>query len=381
VSVGASGAHAPQRGVVAGPLADRRTLYTIGHSTRPAGELIDILRASAVTRVVDIRRIPRSRTHPQFGIDVLPETLAGAGLDYVHLAALGGLRGKCKGAVAGANAGWARRSFRNYADYAQTPLFAEGLRDLLEMAARQTCAIMCAETVWWRCHRRIVTDHVLAHHVAVVHLFTRTKQTPASLTPFAIVDARGGVSYPALSPPVPSAEHALAHDRSTGAPIQRSFALGFGQEQVKDRALRHDSCNLESRGGPVKRKEENREGEDLNRNGIDDTIEPPIRDVSAGTRQLADRLLNNQGMDPTLSGGDIDARWEDAESGGDETVAGSTATPGQNDVDEIGEAMGVTYAHDEDLKAGDKAGSRDKHRWELDPASSEGYVDRTRDEK
>ena len=131
----------------------------------------------------------------------------------------------------------------------------------------------------------------------------------------------------------------------------------------------------------MNRKEENVEREDLNRNGIDDTIEPPIRDVTAGTRQLADRLLNNQGMDPTLSGGDIDARWEDAESGGDETVAGSTATPGQNDVDEIGKAMGVTYANDEDLKAGDKERSRDKDRWELDPASSEGYVDRTRDEK
>ena len=131
----------------------------------------------------------------------------------------------------------------------------------------------------------------------------------------------------------------------------------------------------------MNRKEENHEGEDLNRNGIDDTIEPPIRDVSAGTKQLADRLANNQGMDPTLSGGDIDARWEDAESGGDETVAGSTATPGQNDVDKIGEAVGVTYAHDEGLKAGDKQRSRDKNRWELDPASSEGYVDRTRDEK
>ena len=120
---------------------------------------------------------------------------------------------------------------------------------------------------------------------------------------------------------------------------------------------------------------------DVNRNGIDDEIEPPIPDVAAGTRRLAERLLNNQGMDPTLSGGDVDARWEDAESGGDETVAGSTATPGQNDVDKIGEAIGVTYAHDEGLTAGDKQRSRDENRWELDPASSEGYLDRTRDEK
>ena len=123
------------------------------------------------------------------------------------------------------------------------------------------------------------------------------------------------------------------------------------------------------------------EREDLNRNGIDDAIEPPFLDVTTGTRQLADRLLNNQGTDPTLSGGDIDARWEDAEAGGDETVAGSTATPGQNDLDKMGEALGVTYARDEELKAGDKVQSRDKNRWELDPASSEGYADRARDEK
>jgi uncharacterized protein (DUF488 family) len=178
------------------PEADRRTLYTIGHSTRSASELIDVLRAASVTRVVDIRSIPRSRTNPQFGIEVLPETLAGAGLDYVHLPALGGLRTNVEIAEEGTNAGWVRRSFRNYADYARTPSFRDGLHALLHMASGQTCAIMCAEAVWWRCHRRIVTDHVLAHGMAVVHLFTRTKSAPALLTPFAVVDAQAGVSYP-----------------------------------------------------------------------------------------------------------------------------------------------------------------------------------------
>lgn len=118
---------------------------------------------------------------------------------------------------------------------------------------------------------------------------------------------------------------------------------------------------------------------DLNDNGIADEIEPPLRDISAGSKQLADRLLHNPGTGPTLSGGDIDARWEDAESGGDETVGGSTATPGRNDVDEIGEAMGVAYADGEELKVGVKEEGRDKHRWELDPASSEDYADRTKD--
>ena len=117
--------------------------------------------------------------------------------------------------------------------------------------------------------------------------------------------------------------------------------------------------------------------DDLNKNGIDDEIEPPFVDVTAGSKQLADRLQNNQGTDPTLSGGDIDARWDDAESGGDETVGGSTATPGRNDLDAIGEAVGVTYADGEELKIGEKEERRDRHRWELDPASSEDYVDRT----
>ena len=120
---------------------------------------------------------------------------------------------------------------------------------------------------------------------------------------------------------------------------------------------------------------------DLNRNGIDDAIEPPVVDVTAGKKNLADRLESNQGTDPTLSGGDVDARWEDAESGGDETVGGSTATPGQNDVDEMGSAVGVTYADTEELKIGEKRENRDKARWELDPASSEDYIDRTKDQK
>jgi hypothetical protein len=117
--------------------------------------------------------------------------------------------------------------------------------------------------------------------------------------------------------------------------------------------------------------------EDLNENGIADEIEPPTHDISAGSRQLSERLQHNPGTDPTLSGGDIDARWEDAESGGDETVGGSTATPGRNDLDAIGEAIGVAYADGEELKVGDKEADRDQHRWELDPASSEDYADRT----
>ena len=177
-----------------------RTLYTIGHSTRSAGDFIRILRAFGVTRLVDIRSIPRSRTNPQFNLDVFPVTLHSAEIAYVHLASLGGRRTKSKRVEEGVNAGWERRPFHNYADYAETAPFREGLRELLGMASRETCAIMCAEAVWWRCHRRIVADHVLAHGVPVVHVFSQEKSAPASLTPFAVVGARGRVSYP---PPLP----------------------------------------------------------------------------------------------------------------------------------------------------------------------------------
>jgi len=120
-----------------------------------------------------------------------------------------------------ANAGWERRPFHNYADYAETAPFREGLRELLEMASRETCAIMCAEAVWWRCHRRIVADHVLAHGVPVVHIFSRGKSEPASLTPFAVVGARGRVCYPAPTP-----EQIDDRMRAEGRPGLRSASLG-----------------------------------------------------------------------------------------------------------------------------------------------------------
>jgi hypothetical protein len=176
-------------------------LYTIGHSTRSLRELIDVLQAFGVTRLVDIRSIPRSRTNPQFNADVLPAALHGAGIAYVLLAALGGRRSKARGVAEDVNAGWRLRPFHNYADYAETAPFRAGLRELLALVSGETCAVMCAEAVWWRCHRRIVTDHALARGVRVVHLFTATKAEPATMTPFAVIGARGRVSYPA---PVPA---------------------------------------------------------------------------------------------------------------------------------------------------------------------------------
>jgi hypothetical protein len=120
---------------------------------------------------------------------------------------------------------------------------------------------------------------------------------------------------------------------------------------------------------------------DANRDGIDDRLEQDVPDVAEGSRKLAERLRENTSTDPTLSGGDIDASWEMAESQGDEAVAGSVATPEQNDVGEMGAAMGITYADDEELKVGEKERSRDEHRWELDPASADDYQDRLKDEQ
>jgi hypothetical protein len=123
-----------------------------------------------------------------------------------------------------------------------------------------------------------------------------------------------------------------------------------------------------------------KEFKDRNRNGIDDEIEPSVPEISAGVEKLAERLRENTSTDPSLSGGDIDAQWEMAESQGDEAVAGSQSTPGQNVVDEIGKAMGINYADDEELKVGEKEHERDRKRWELDPASSEDYNDRVHKE-
>jgi hypothetical protein len=126
---------------------------------------------------------------------------------------------------------------------------------------------------------------------------------------------------------------------------------------------------------------EDNERSDRNRNGIDDDIEPPIPDVSNGSAKLAARFRENPGMDPTLAGGDIDAQWEMAESTGDDSAGGSMPGPDQNDTGDIAKAIGITYDDNEPLKVGEKERSRDLHRWELDPASSEDYRDRLKDEE
>jgi hypothetical protein len=125
---------------------------------------------------------------------------------------------------------------------------------------------------------------------------------------------------------------------------------------------------------------EENEREDRNRNGLSDDIEPPNVDISASSANLAHRLENDSLADPVISAGDVDAQWEGAQFSGDESAVSSMSTPGQSGVEEIGQAMGVTYQDNEELKFGEKERSRDKKRWDLDPASSDDYQERLRDE-
>ncbi|MEO8848794.1 MAG: DUF488 domain-containing protein [Casimicrobiaceae bacterium] len=169
--------------------------YTIGHSTRTIDAFVALLRVAEVTVVADIRSIPRSWTNPQYNLDVLPESLSTFQIGYEHIAELGGLRGKTKTVATDTNGFWKQASFRNYADYALTPSFRDGLDELIRLGRKRRCAMMCAEAVWWRCHRRIVTDHLIAHGETVFHLMNTDKVVPASLTKGALVKNKD-VTYP-----------------------------------------------------------------------------------------------------------------------------------------------------------------------------------------
>jgi len=172
------------------------TVFTIGHSTRSIGEFVDLLRQAAVNLLVDVRSIPRSRTNPQFNTDVLPLKLVETQIGYRHLAALGGLRHRKKGAPS-PNTLWRVAAFRNYADYTATDAFRMGLDELRTLARDNRCAIMCAEAVWWRCHRRIIADYLLAEGIPVAHILGHNKIDPAKLTPGVRSLPSGTLVYPA----------------------------------------------------------------------------------------------------------------------------------------------------------------------------------------
>jgi uncharacterized protein (DUF488 family) len=173
--------------------------FSVGHSNRTVEALVHLLRAGEVSMVADIRSIPESRSNPQFGEDVLPDRLAAVGLAYEHIPELGGRRGKSRTVPPEVNGLWDNQSFHNYADYALSASFDTGLHRLRALGRAQRCAMMCSEAVWWRCHRRIVADHLIALGEQVVHLMGRDRTEPATMTEGAHVTAAGAVTYPARS--------------------------------------------------------------------------------------------------------------------------------------------------------------------------------------
>ncbi len=170
-----------------------RAVFSIGHSTRELAEFINLLQAHGVTKLADVRTVPRSRHNPQFNLETLPEALKLVGIGYVHLPGLGGLRHARPDSP---NMAWRNASFRGFADYMQTDEFAENLARLIELARHDHIALMCAEAVPWRCHRSLIADALIVRGIPVEHITSRTHRYPHTLTPWARVDGTR-ITYPA----------------------------------------------------------------------------------------------------------------------------------------------------------------------------------------
>lgn len=168
------------------------TIFTIGHSTRTLDEFVNLLRAYNVTLVVDVRSVPRSRHNPQFNKETLPDSLKLAGVKYVHMPDIGGLRRAKPDSV---NTAWKNKSFRGYADYMQTKEFTEQLLNLMLLARGNTVAVMCAEAVPWRCHRSLISDALVIRHVNVKHILTKDNVIKHRLSEWARIEGTK-ITYP-----------------------------------------------------------------------------------------------------------------------------------------------------------------------------------------
>jgi uncharacterized protein (DUF488 family) len=175
----------------AGGSADSFTIWTVGHSTRTAAEFLALLSAYRIEVVADVRRFPGSRRLPQFGSDALDASLAEHGIGYVWLPSLGGRRRPVEGSP---NAGWRHPAFRGYADHTATEEFAEGLFELFMIGAAVRTAAMCAEVLWWRCHRRLIADVLVSLDFQVVHIRSESQRESHRIAPPAIL-TRDGLSY------------------------------------------------------------------------------------------------------------------------------------------------------------------------------------------
>lgn len=174
--------------------ADKSLLvYTVGHSTRDLSEFIELLKRHEVKQLADIRTIPRSGHNPQYNLENLEEVLPAAGIRYMHIAELGGLRHTRRDSP---NTGWRNASFRGFADYMQTPEFARAVEQLVKVAKARPTAIMCAEAVPWRCHRSLVADALVVRGARVEHIISGNRTQPHALTPFARANGKR-ITYPA----------------------------------------------------------------------------------------------------------------------------------------------------------------------------------------
>ena len=171
--------------------------YTIGHSNRSFEDLVALLQEAQILQVVDVRKIPRSRANPQFNQETLPHRLAEHQIAYDHNVGLGGRRGRIEDVADDSNGYWENKSFHNYADYALSASFHAGLEQLIETGRHQRSAIMCSEAVWWRCHRRLIADNLLARRETVIHIMGHGRLEKARLTAGAVIHPDGTVSYPA----------------------------------------------------------------------------------------------------------------------------------------------------------------------------------------
>jgi uncharacterized protein (DUF488 family) len=175
----------------------KTVIFTIGYSTRPAEEFIEIIEAFQIRMLADVRTIPRSGHNPQFNGDMLEESMKKAHIGYLHMKGLGGLRHAKKDSR---NAAWRNASFRGFADYMQTGEFEESLGQLILIAEEESTAIMCAEAVPWRCHRSLIADALLVRGIDVRHIMTANSDREHTITPWAKVRGKR-ITYPAaLSP-------------------------------------------------------------------------------------------------------------------------------------------------------------------------------------
>lgn len=196
------------------PTTPPLTVFTIGHSTRAIEDFIQALQTHGVTRIVDVRTIPRSRHNPQFDQDCLPRSLKEAGISYSQLPDLGGLRHTTRASM---NLGWRNESFRGFADYMETPAFEKGIRELMRLAGKDKIALMCAEAVPWSCHRSLIADALLVRGVRVNHIMSPWRYESHTLTSFAKVRGHR-VTYPLEAVP--------RRSRTITAPVDRPPATG-----------------------------------------------------------------------------------------------------------------------------------------------------------